>query len=220
MSTIVFDEASVTIPPWVVDHDSFRRWVHSSEFPETGRICFLGEVWLDMSKEQVFSHNQVKNEYGFVLTGLSKTWRRGRYFPDGVLLTNVAAGLTSRPDGIFVAQESWDAGRVTLVEGADEGFVELEGSPDMVLEVLSPSSVKKDMEILFDLYWQAEIQEYWLVDARGQRLSFDIFRHTAKGYQAVRKQGGWLKSAVFGKAFRFLRTLDERSEPVYTLEVK
>lgn len=40
--------------------------MHSGEFPETGRICFLdGEVWVDMSMEQLYTHNQVK---GYVVT--------------------------------------------------------------------------------------------------------------------------------------------------------
>jgi hypothetical protein len=56
MSTTVVAEGDfVQIPDWVEDLESFRRWAHSDEFPETGRICYLdGEVWVDMSKEQFF----------------------------------------------------------------------------------------------------------------------------------------------------------------------
>jgi len=62
-TTLVVERDSVTIPAWVDDLDSFRRWARSDEFPESGRICFLnGEVWVDMSKEQAFWHNQVKSE--------------------------------------------------------------------------------------------------------------------------------------------------------------
>src|SRR5256885_8764701 len=48
----------------------------------------------------------------------------------------------------------------------EEGYLELEGTPDMVLEVVSESSVQKDTKRLRQLYWQAGIREYWLVDAR------------------------------------------------------
>src|SRR5437879_5526087 len=80
---------------------------------------------------------------------------------------------------------------------------EVEGAPDMVLEVVSRSSVQKDTVILPKAYWEAGVREYWLVDARKAPLRFDIFRHTAKGYASTRKQaGGGVKSALFGRVFR------------------
>lgn len=112
------------------------------------------------------------------------------------------------------------ANRIRLVEGADEGYVELEGTPDMALEIVSDSSVEQDTETLFDLYWKAGISEYWLVDAHGDRLMFEIYRHTPKGYVANRKQSGWVSSQVFGKAFRLTRTFDEQGYPEFTLHVR
>src|SRR5437773_10254697 len=103
MHTIVVDTQVVHIPDWVEDLSSFRRWSLWDEFPEEGRICYLnGEVWVDMSKEQIFTHNQVKNEYSFVLTGLVKKARSGFFFPDGVRLVNIAADVSAQPDGLFV----------------------------------------------------------------------------------------------------------------------
>jgi len=137
-----------------------------------------------------------------------------------MLLSNVDANLTAQPDGMFVSTEGMRTGRVQLVEGVKEGFVELEGTPDMVLEVVSTASVIKDLERLRDLYWQAGIPEYWLVDVRGERLTFEILRHTAKGFVATRNVGGWLKPSVFGKSFRLTRKMDEQGNPEYELAVK
>jgi Uma2 family endonuclease len=137
-----------------------------------------------------------------------------------MLLANADADLSCQPDGIFVSFESFNTGRVRLVEGAEAGFVELEGSPDMTLEVVSDSSVKKDLETLLELYWRADIQEYWLVDVRGERLVFDIYRHTPKGYVATRKQGGWIKSNVLGKSFHLRRLKGEDGNPEYSLEIR
>jgi Uma2 family endonuclease len=220
--TFVLESEVVQVPAWVVDHASFRRWVHSDEFPErTGRICYLnGEVWIDMSTEQFFSHNQVKGEYNRSLANLIKTERLGRFIPDGMLISNDEASLTAQPDGAFASQKTLRTGRLRLVEGKKEGYVELEGTPDMVLEILSASSVGKDTVKLRELYWKAGIPEYWLVDARGDKLVFDILRRGPKGYTPVRKSGGWLKSAVFGKSFRLTRQTDELGNPEYTLEVR
>jgi hypothetical protein len=85
MVTVVDESSRVTIPNGVVDLESFRRWADADDFPEHGRIWFLkGEVWVDMSKEQVFSHLAVKNEIAFVLTGLVKAGQLGLYLPDGL----------------------------------------------------------------------------------------------------------------------------------------
>jgi Uma2 family endonuclease len=221
MSAISFHEIPVRIPAWVVDRLSFRRWLNSDTFPELGRISFLaGEVWVDMSKEQIFSHNQVKQEFNLVLGGVAKEQKRGRYFPDGAYLSNAEADFTCQPDGTFVSAEAFRTGRVRLVEGTRQGFLELEGSPEMVLEIVSDSSVAKDNTRMPELYWHAEIKEYWLVDVRGQRLRYDIFRHTPQGYVAVRGRAGWIKSGVFDKSFKLTRQADEFDNPEYTLAAR
>jgi Uma2 family endonuclease len=119
-----------------------------------------------------------------------------------------------------VSHESFKSARVHLVEGEKEGFLELEGTPDMILEVVGASSVEKDTEILPDLYSRAGIPEYWLINARKARLEFDIFRHESDGYAAVRKQGGWVKSRAFGKSFRLSQQIDDAGNPEYSLAAR
>jgi hypothetical protein len=58
MNTIVLCDDSVDIPDGIGDLAGFRIWVHSGDFPEAGRTCFLdGRVWVDISKEHVFTRN-------------------------------------------------------------------------------------------------------------------------------------------------------------------
>jgi Uma2 family endonuclease len=121
---------------------------------------------------------------------------------------------------MYVSYKALESGEVRLIEGKQGGYLELEGSPDMVLEVISTSSVRKDTVIMRQAYWEAGIREYWLVDARREPLKFDILRHTPKGYAATRKQDGWMKSAVFGKSFRLTQRLNQLGHPEYTLEVR
>jgi Uma2 family endonuclease len=221
MITIRSESDEVQVPTWVVDLESFRRWADADDFPEKGRIWFLkGGVWVDMSKEQVFSHVLVKTKIAYTLTGLVEAVRLGMYLGDGALWSNEEADASGKPDGLFVSDETLRAGRVRLVEGMEEGYLEVEGSPDMVLEVVSASSVRKDTVTLRQAYWEAGVREYWLVDARKEPLSFDILRRTARGFAAARKQQGWVKSAVFGKAFRLVRNTTALGHPDYTLEVR
>ena len=221
MSTIVYESQEVDIPAWVVDLPSFRRWTDQEDFPENGRIWFLrGKVWVDMSKEQLFTHLQVKDEFTRVLRALIETEQLGWYFSDGLFLTNVSADISGKPDGTFISHRSLQEERARFLEGADQGFTEVEGSPDMVLEVVSQSSVRKDTVVLQEAYWEAGIEEYWLVDARKDPLQFNLFRQGPKGYVSARKQSGWIKSGVFGKWFRLSQKKGPQGYPQYTLSMR
>ncbi|MHB1424444.1 MAG: Uma2 family endonuclease [Gemmataceae bacterium] len=220
MVTFVIESDRVSVPEWVMDLDSFRRWADSEEFPETGRICYLkGEVWVDMSKEQLFTHIAVKTEIAAILGQLVKAARMGLFFGEGAFLSNVEANFAVVPDAVFVSHAA-RRDRVRLLEGKKGGFVEMEGAPDMVLEVISDSSVHKDKQRLRLDYWTSGVREYWLVDARKEPLVFDILRHTAKGYRTTPKKDGWIKSNVFGKSFRLTCRTSEQGDPEYTLEAR
>ena len=57
LATVVSDHGRVTIPGWVTDLDSFRRWLDTADVPEKAKTWFFrGEGWVDMSKEQLYSY--------------------------------------------------------------------------------------------------------------------------------------------------------------------
>ena len=43
----------------------------------------------------------------------------------------------------------------------DKGY---NGAPDMIIEIISPSSIKKDRFVKFNLYEKAGVKEYWIVE--------------------------------------------------------
>lgn len=49
------------------------------------------------------------------------------------------------------------------------------GAPDMVMEVLSPSSISKDRFIKLNKYWQKGVREYWVVDPDRQIIHVYCF---------------------------------------------
>jgi Uma2 family endonuclease len=217
MSTIIIEEKA-SIPGWVVDLESFRRWARSKEFPRHGWFSHIrGKLWADVSMEKV-AHNLIKGEYSRVLDSLAKKLKLGRFFFDRMLLTNLEAELSTEPDGMFVSWRALRDGRVVLEEGEEE--TEVQGSPDMTLEVISRFSVRKDTKVLREAYWQAGIRECWLVDSRGERATFSLLRYTNKGYAAVRAQSGWLKSAVFSRFFRLVQRTNELGYTEYILETR
>lgn len=219
MSVVVIAD-QVRIPSWVSDLESFRRWSRTDDYPQRGSVSFLhGEIWVDTDMEQLFTHNQVKTEFTVVLGSLIKSEELGYYFSDRVLLSNDVANLSTEPDGIFCSFGAIEARRIRLVEGLEEGHVEIEGTPDIVLEVVSRHSVRKDTKILRKLYWHAGIAEYWLVDARKTSLQFDILYWTERGYSAARRRQGWLKSKVFGQSVLLETKLDRLGHPQFSLHI-
>src|SRR5262245_20434072 len=193
-----------------VEGDALRGWVWLLD----------GEIWVDTNMEQLFTHNRVKTRYANTLDALVEQEESGYYFADRVLLTHPEANLSTEPDGTFVSFDALESERIRFVKGVSEGFVEMEGTPDMALEVVSTFAVRKDTDILRDLYWRARIPEYWLVDVRKTPVRFDILRWTSRGYAATRRQDGWIRSNVFGKAFLLETGTDRLGNPTYRLCVK
>jgi Uma2 family endonuclease len=201
---------------------SFRAWAGDNDLPEKAKLCYhRGEVFVEMGKEQIFSHVRVKTEITRVLANIVKEESSGLYLTDGAFVTNEAAELSCNLDAVFVSFETIRANRVEFIEGEEGGFVELFGAADMVLEVVSDSSEKKDNQTLFEAYFDAGGAEYWLVDARGEEVEFHAYKRGAKKFSLARPQpGGWVKSAAFGRSFRLARGADATGEPEFTLEVK
>ncbi len=222
MHTVIYEEGEkVSIPIWVADLASFRRWAASDDFPESGRIWWLqGEVCADMSKQQIFSHVMVKTRIAAVLSMFAEKYDRGLFFGDGVFFVNEEADIAGVPDSVFISNETLESRTAQFVEGADSGYTELVGSPDMVLEVVSKSSVEKDTVLLKHAYWQAGVREYWLVDARNEPVQFDLYRHTPRGYVATRGKDGWLKSNVYGKSFRVVADIAATPKPKFSFEMR
>jgi Uma2 family endonuclease len=219
-SAIVIEERA-SIPAWVDDLESFRRWTRSEDFPERGRFSYLhGDLWADLSMEEFFSHNQVKAAFSLALLALLQRRPLGRFVPDRMLFTNTAADLSTEPDGLFFTWETVQSGRLKLVENPDAEHLEPEGTPDIVLEIVSRSTVRKDTVRLRELYWQAGIPEYWLVDCRGESRRFDILKQGPSGYVATEPEEGWRFSAVLAEAFQITERTDPHGHPQFVLAAR
>src|SRR5262245_21044879 len=73
------NNGGVEVPPWVVDHDSYRRWAKSDAFPDRGWFSYLdGIFWADLSMEQI-RHNFIKGTFAARLTLLTEEEETGMY---------------------------------------------------------------------------------------------------------------------------------------------
>ena len=51
------------------------------------------------------------------------------------------------------------------------------GAPDMIIEILSPTSAKRDLIIKFNKYLQAGVREYWIVNPDNKIISVHILEN-------------------------------------------
>ena len=63
MATSIIIENTFEIPLGLRSLDEFRRWTHSAEFPERGRIDYAEErIEVDTSPEDLFTHGAPKGD--------------------------------------------------------------------------------------------------------------------------------------------------------------
>src|SRR4026208_5502 len=92
--SVASNSCTAELPGWVCDLDSFRRWARSEEFPRSGWFAFLGgTLWVELSMEQVFTHNQIKTRICTALDALVHYLKLGYFFSDHLLYTSPDAGL-------------------------------------------------------------------------------------------------------------------------------
>jgi len=92
-----------------------------------------------------------------------------------------------QPDVIFVSTK-----RLQIV-----GEPNIAGSPDLLIEILSPGTRGRDLEIKRKLYARFGVQEYWIVDPEDRTIQ--ILSWTDAGYriEAVVPPTGTLNSPLF-----------------------
>ncbi|HEV8241768.1 MAG TPA: Uma2 family endonuclease [Thermoanaerobaculia bacterium] len=219
---VIFEE-SLRVPAEVHDLQAFRRWAFSPDFPEAGRIDFLsGDVEVDMSPEDLHTHGRAKMAVSRVLDELVEAADLGEVFVDRSRVTSSAGNLSVEPDVVVVLWQSLESGRVRYVpdaQGRPGRSREIEGAPDLVVEIVSDSSVGKDRRRLPRRYAAAGVRELWLVDARGDELAFEIHSLAGDTFERVTADpDGWTASRVLSQSFRLLRQRTRLGTWRYRLE--
>ena len=209
----------IKLPSHFANLSDFRRWCMSPEYPERGDVFWIdGDIWVSDEMEDLPTHNAVKTEILIVLGQLVKSGKLGIMFSDRMRLVHPRASLSVEPDAMFVSFERVQAKRVRMKPNKKNRILEVVGSPDMVLEVTSDSSVPKD-ERLEEKYFAAGVGEYWRIDARGDQLKFEILIRGTKGFVPAPRLDGRIKSEVFGKSFALTSRIGQIGIAEFTLDV-
>jgi Uma2 family endonuclease len=125
-----------------------------------------------MSPSPIRAHQRIINLLSWQLTGLVEEKQLGEVYT-APFDVHVTRGDVYQPDILFVSTEH-------LEYVQDDG---VHGPPDLVIEVLSPSTAGYDLLLKKDAYEQFGVTEYWIVDPKDRTL--ECFVHTGNEFENV-----------------------------------
>ena len=156
-------------------------WDDYLAFPEDGRRHEIIDGEHYVTACPVLNHQRVSRHIQFQLYDQIERQGKGEVFnaPTAVQLSDYDI---VEPDLLVVLADHEERLEETRVSGP----------PDLVVEVLSPSTRRRDHELKMALYERAGVREYWIVDPAAQQL------------EKFRRQGDLLTSAgVFTEQIAF-----------------
>ncbi len=73
----------------------------------------------------------------------------------------------TQPDILFIKKER------TFIIDLENGIM---GAPDLIVEIISPSSIKMDRFDKRELYKKFAVKEYWIIDPKNQTVEIHVFK--------------------------------------------
>ena len=129
-------------------------WEDVLRMPDDGnRYEFIGGR-LYMTRAPVIRHHDVSHRLQSGLRRILEQTGHGRVFYAPVLVEFPGTSDRVQPDILFVSNQ-----RRGIV-----GEKQMTGAPDLVVEILSPSTAHRDRGVKLDLYARCGVREYWIVD--------------------------------------------------------
>jgi len=140
-------------------------WQDVQQLPDDGHRHEAIEGELHVTPAPSFRHQRVSQKLEQALLRLLETPGHGIvvHAPVGVEFPSTGEGV--QPDIIFVS----DA-RAHLI--ADEG---IRGAPDLVVEILSPTTAHRDRGVKRKLYERQGVDQYWIVDMEAEAVEVWTF---------------------------------------------
>jgi len=129
-------------------------------------------------------HQRISRNLEFILYRFVEERGLGEilYAPYDVILSFTDV---TQPDIIYVSKE-----RAEVITEKN-----IEGAPDLVIEILSPSSQERDRDIKKKVYAKAGVREYWIVDP--EEKAVEVYRMGKKGYTLSGRFFDKLTSSTF-----------------------
>jgi Uma2 family endonuclease len=146
----------MTIDTKKLTYDTFRM------LPETKqRYEVLDGELIYMTPSPTPEHQRIALNLSLQLAPFVREHRLGEFFfaPLDVIIARDPL-RTRQPDLLFVSNQ-----RRGII-----GPQQIEGGPDLIVEILSPSNTRVDVESKLQDYWAIEVQECWLISPEARTV--------------------------------------------------
>jgi Uma2 family endonuclease len=150
------------------------------ELPEQPR-CELLYGRLPVTPAPTARHQFIVLALGSFLLEFSK--RQGGYAVVAPVDVVLADHSIVQPDVIYVSRK-----RAGIVRRR------IEGAPDLIIEVLSPTTARRDLGEKMRLYTESGVAEYWIVDPDSE--TFEFLENKPDGLRVRMAEGGIYRSTV------------------------
>ena len=164
-----------------MSYEEYKHWEHEGGLTE----------WIDgavhIYMPPTILHQRMVAFLTFLLQGFARLHRLGEVLAAPITMRVLSGGNGREPDLFFLATEH--LGYLTETE--------LNGPADLVVEIISPESVRRDKDDKFYEYQAGGVREYWIIDPRPKRKRADFFVLDDQGvYQPVPVTDGVYHSTV------------------------
>lgn len=145
---------------------TYQDYLHMSEDKRYELID--GEFFMVPSPNEY--HQRISRELGYALLGYVKKNKSGSvyYAPFDVVFSDKDV---VQPDIVYVSKE-----RKNIITKDN-----IQGAPDLIVEIISPKTGYRDREIKRKLYFKYGVKEFWIVDPAKQTI--EVLTLTKNGYK-------------------------------------
>lgn len=138
--------------------EEFRQWLESVPAADVNRYELISGR-IVMSPPAKFRHGFVEGSLHRLVGSFVEANELGITLGSSAGF-DLPTGDTLEPDFSFISKERWASG--PRPQEDDEGFTRI--VPDLAVEIVSPSSVRRDRIEKRIIYARCGVREYWLVD--------------------------------------------------------
>ncbi len=172
-----------------VTQAEFAAWVESRERARDIAHYELLHGRIVMTPPAGYPHGEIGLEIGSMLHEFVRAKGLGKCF-DSSQGFELPTGDTVEPDVSFVSRERWEAAP------PPEPGKFLKVVPDLVIEILSPSTASQDRGEKKGIYERAGVREYWLVDSRAREIVVFVLVDGRYGKERIFTPGGTARSEI------------------------
>ncbi|MDX1958468.1 MAG: Uma2 family endonuclease [Leptospiraceae bacterium] len=140
-----------------------------AETPEAGKFQLIAGEIIEMASPVPY-HQSILQKLNFKISSYVYSKNIGEIYPSPMDVT-LTEYDTVQPDLIFISKENLSIVKEKRIIGA----------PDLLVEVLSPTTAYYDLKYKKNLYLKSGVKEYWIIDPEDK--SIEVYQNKTNEYK-------------------------------------